>query len=858
MTNRFPKMIREGLRWGIFLPAAMILCSVLRAEVPLYEQDPYDLVTLKETVKKKPPSEKKQGGEKNELGERKRPDAMGGLNFIPSPEPPGEKKEAIEKNEPAEKVILKVLPLDLPERKVPEKPRRGEKIRLRLYDEPDKLYEVEWNAIERVEFFEGRVLKAANDLVAAKKFDEAYDYFQFLQGHYPKMPGLKKAWEESLYEEAKWTFSRQEYDAALALLREVYACNPQRPGLDKALGSATEKLIEQYYGRKQYAAVRDLLRGLSADFPEHPTVVAWKDRLKKEAETAFHAAEAAAQAGDWSSATRQCRRITAIWPDYPGAKELAEAVYRQYPRVVVGVMTPWSPQASSRLADESLRRTTRLCYRTLTEYLGPGTEGGQYRCPLGEIRREALGRKLLVRLQPNIRFVEGAPALTGYDLTRRLREMTQPTDPAYSLVWSELLRSVTVQSVYTVEVELSRPYVRPEALLQALVVPQEVGEPAFFTAPANGPFSVPVSSRTSTAGTPPGRDGAEVVFSANPLYFATPPMHLRQLVERHYSLGSAAIHDLKNGAVQVLDRVAPWELPRLQGVEGLIVGRYAVPRVHCLIPNFRRPLTGQRSFRRALIYGINREAALQQLLGEQPLEGCRVLSGPFPAGTGFNDPLGYAYNEQIAPRPYDPRLALALAGSAVLEWEAEISKAQKTAAEAGRDTVKTAAAKKRNPAAATTLVLAYPEEEVAQAACASIKKQLALLGLTVELRPLPGPFPRQIPEEADLLYAALAIGEPVADAQAIFGDGGLAGGCSPYLRLALHQLNQATNWEQAQAGLFRIHRLVHEEAALIPLWQLYDFYAYRKEMHGIGERLVTLYQNVEQWQMSFHYPAEKE
>jgi hypothetical protein len=123
---------------------------------------------------------------------------------------------------------------------------------------------------------------------------------------------------------------------------------------------------------------------------------------------------------------------------------------------------------------------------------------------------------------------------------------------------------------------------------------------------------------------------------------------------------------------------------------------------------------------------------------------------------------------------------------------------------------------------------------------------------------LPGPFPRQIPEEADLLYAALAVDEPVADAQAIFGDGGLAGGGSPYLRLALHQLNQATNWEQVQAGLFRIHRLVHEEAALIPLWQLYDFYAYRQEMRGIGERLVTLYQNVEQWQVSFHSPAEKE
>jgi hypothetical protein len=129
--------------------------------------------------------------------------------------------------------------------------------------------------------------------------------------------------------------------------------------------------------------------------------------------------------------------------------------------------------------------------------------------------------------------------------------------------------------------------------------------------------------------------------------------------------------------------------------------------------------------------------------------------------------------------------------------------------------------------------------------------------LAIKLQPFAGPVPRQVPDDADLLYVALSVGEPAVDAPAILGDAGLTGGCSPYLRLTLHQLAEATNWKQVQNCLHRIHRLAHEEAAVITLWQMYDYYVCRQEMQGIGQRPVTLYQNIEQWQAPFPYPAEK-
>ena len=113
--------------------------------------------------------------------------------------------------------------------------------------------------------------------------------------------------------------------------------------------------------------------------------------------------------------------------------------------------------------------------------------------------------------------------------------------------------------------------------------------------------------------------------------------------------------------ILVLDRVNPWNLATLRADPHLVVQPYALPLIHCLIPNMRRPLTADRNFRRALAYGITRDAILQQMLGGVDVPGCYVTSGPFPRGIDPGDPMGYAYDDSIDPRPYLPRLAMALA-----------------------------------------------------------------------------------------------------------------------------------------------------------------------------------------------------
>ena len=88
-----------------------------------------------------------------------------------------------------------------------------------------------------MELFEQALLNKANDLLAAKRLDEAFDYFRFLEDRYPDLPGLAAASENCLFEQAKAFYAKQQYRNALGILRELHGRNPQRPKLDAAMGA---------------------------------------------------------------------------------------------------------------------------------------------------------------------------------------------------------------------------------------------------------------------------------------------------------------------------------------------------------------------------------------------------------------------------------------------------------------------------------------------------------------------------------------------------------------------------------------------------------------------------------------------
>lgn len=769
----------QSLRQSIVLAAVASVTSLCAAgtavaQRPFYEQEPYDVLTL---------------------------------------------------NKDNDNAVLKVEPLDLPDRRVPQdKLRTSEKLTVRLFDRPGETYEVRWYSIEKIELFEELVLREAVSLVRSGRLSEAYDYFQFLRQRDPTLPGLAEALDEYLYEEAKVRLREGQFDGSLAMLRELHHRNPSRPDLDKAIGLATDSLVAQYVESDSFVAARKLIARLSELYPNHPIGVKWRDAWKKQAADVIAEARRAQEAGNLREADRLGWRAALIAPSLPEVEQYLRALHAVYPRVRVGVIQKTESPLAGSLTDWPSRRVCRLLERSLVEYVGPGPDGGRYETPFGKLERRELGLRLTFLLDHNIR--SDTATLTGYDLSQRLLSLADPLQSDHRPLWADLLRSVAVEGVFTVHADLAHPHVRPEALLQVAVVPGEFG-----TLSGNrlsiGPYLAEMP------------EGDEVRYVANPQYFAATPTQPKEIAERYFGTSVEAMQALRRREIDVLDRVCPWELKKLREEKEIAVERYAAPLVHCLVPNLAKPVMTSRELRRAIVYAIDRQTILNRLLGGAEMEGCAVVSGPFSQGIAVGDGLDYGYNSTVKPRPYDPRLAMALAQLGLRRWIA-IEKA------AGRTATML-----------PPMVLAHPAYPTARAASKMIQKQLEVIGLTVEVRELPDvPLVGPMPEDIDLLYVEAAMWEPVIDARRLLDVDGLAGSASPYMSLALRRLDEASEWRDVADRLRQIHRIAADDVAVVPLWQMTDHFAYYRSLKGAGKP-VTLYDNVESWQSEFAYRVEQ-
>jgi peptide/nickel transport system substrate-binding protein len=758
-----------------------------------------------------------------------------------------------DKNDNAVLEIQTLDKMELSDRPAPDLSSKSGKLKVKLLDNLDAEYEVQWYSIAKLETFEQMILDETKGLVSSGKMEEAYDNFKYLfewlirdaakgsdsagktkQAYHTfeeisrKWPGLAEAFEDYLYEEAKLMQREGKYDAALAKLREMHDRKSKRTEVENALGLTTDKLVEGYVGADKYLAARILIDKLADWYPQHEIVKKRSQQLQQEAASLLDEARQAMEDGRLREAASKARRMQLVWPRLEGAREVLEDLHARYPHVTVGVTMPAVSHQPGKLADWAARRGSRLVYRTLTEFIGPSIEGGKYICPMGQVEKEDLGRRLAFKLDADLRWASGDATLTGYDLSRQLLAMADPNRAEYSVQWGELLAEVAVRNVLEVDVKLHRASVLPEALLQTIVTPYVARTAENPPIMINGPYSI--DSPEDQA------DGTTLKYLPNIQYFANTPTRPKEITERHFTRGTKALLALRQRDIDVLDRVNPWDLAKFRDEKDLVLKRYAAPLVHCLIPNMNRPLTSRRGFRRALVFAINREAVLDRLLDGEEVPGCQVVSGPFSCGVTLNDPLSYAYDESIAPRRYEPRLAVALAQVALQELAAETE---------------------QELTEIPQLVLGHADHEIARIAVNAIQRQLKAVGIPVVLEALESGIPQKIPDSVDLLYAELAVWEPLIDARRLLGNDGPAGGSSPYMDLALRQLEEAPDWPRVGRKLRQIHRIAHVEVAIVPLWQLTDHLAHHRTLQGIDDMPVSLYQNVENWRPGFYFSAEE-
>jgi hypothetical protein len=145
------------------------------------------------------------------------------------------------------------------------------------------------------------------------------------------------------------------------------------------------------------------------------------------------------------------------------------------------------------------------------------------------------------------------------------------------------------------------------------------------------------------------------------------------------------------------------------------------------------------------------------------------------------------------------------------------------------------------------IVLGHPADETSRIACLGLARQWKQIGVECSLVEFPPGVFDDTEDKCDLVYLQLAAWEPLVDAGRLLGTDGLAPSPNSVIQLTLREIELARNWQQARDRLLSLHRLVHEEVAVLPLWQTMDHFAARRTLAGLAPQPLRLYQDVEQW-----------
>lgn len=716
--------------------------------------------------------------------------------------------------------VIRVRPIPFPNRRVPTKPKSTDKLKVKLLDDA-RDYEIAWLNIARVELFEQILLSEAQALATAGKLDDAYDYFMFLVDRYPDTDGLGEARQQYLYLAAGQAFRQKQYGEALGVLEELHSLNPDfrtataGPTVRQIVGSTADNLISGYVAKSDFRSARALLERLVRKYQatNEPFAEKWLKELQVLASAEKEKAESLLAAGKFVEAYDASARMKNIWPDIAGGKELLVEMSRRYPMFSVGVTHPAKRFDSNNLVDPAARRAGRLVQRQLAEFSRMGPEGGKYASPFGEIEHSDDGTNFSLEMKAP----EHQPAsLTAFDVAQRLLQLADESYPDHQSAWTRLVAAVQVKQAKIVQIDLRLPHVLPEALLQVPAISPTDNSKSAATL---GPFQLfPATAETARF----------VRNEKSPFAVASQPA---EIIERVFDDPQRQLLALKRGEVDMVDQVFPGDLSALKQDSNLIVARYSAPTSHFLLINRNNPFLANRTFRRGLLYASDRQAILQQgLLKGQNLPGWRVISGPFPAAVSIGDNIAYGYDEQILPRPYDPRLAIVLKALALRELKMVADKTKEEVP-------------KLRP-----LVLGHPADEASRLACKALVKQWQIAGIECKLQEFPQGTYLDPQAKCDLTYVQAATWEPIVDAARLFGPEGITPTDNAFIRLAMKQIESATNWQQVRQRMQQLHQLVHEDVSVLPLWQSYDYYAFRRGIPALESPRASLYQDVQQWQ----------
>lgn len=720
----------------------------------------------------------------------------------------------------SDNVIIRIVPIENIKRPFPTE---GD-LKFEYREESEFVLKVPYKHIDKYVTFNELLLDEANRLLDNNEFAPALRNLLYVYDNGGSQnPEIVNQLRACLFKDAAVNLKSGKYELALSIFEDLYEKDPsfQVPEFDKSL---LELILESYDGilQKRFDLgdadyVRESLDGIDRRFGERVEDYTnkWRSRFAAKARQVLQQSRDAAAAGDGRKAHYLSRLAERIQAGMPETKALQVELTRQFPLIVVAVNQPAGDADPNQIEHWGSRRVGRLTQRTLIEMTGLTDEGGRYQFLNGTFERtDNLGLEFVFRLNESPSPL--TPEITANRISSRLLDHANPDSPNYLAAWAKVVDRISLEGD-EVKIKLRRPFVRPSALLKF---------PFHNRLENEMPMQDGIYSMTSQTET-------EATFEFNDLFPREEDKQTPVIIEEYYRSSSNASDALIRGKVDVIDRLALADVRKLEGERDIEVRSYAIPTVHFLVPKIRGYYDGVPQLIQGLSHGIDRDGIVGRVLGGENIDGCEPLSGPFPIGTDEYDQVSYGYDLRVKSLKYNRQLAMVL-----VELAKEIKQKSLRETEGADFNLE-------KPA----LVLAHPASSTASIACLNIQQAWESLGVSTTLRELDETISYPNDDNWDMLYVEAAIEEPLTDATRLMGPHGLANSVSAPIEQLLQKLGYSETWREACRSLRQIHRQIANDLSVIPLYQVKEHFAFRKNVYGLGRGLIHLYQNVNRWRI---------
>ena len=773
----------------------------------------------------------------------------------------------------------------VPPEKIPTRPlpKRGA-LEFEWIEDDEFRLEVPWGDVIDYKTFNDLLLEESELLIAQKDYSRSFRNLLFVFDHGGNVdPKLENSLREILLLDGKRNFDQGNYSLALSIFEDVYQRAPKNGGPSIGNVKAIDMIMEGYglllkkrFDAGELSGVRAVLDAVERKYGDDilQLKTEWNERLDEQHRRFLAETRKAFAERDIKSSHKFARKAIYAKPDSDEGIKLLEQVIKTFPLVQVGVsQTALAGGDPTRIEHWGARRIGRLTQRTVIEFAGLSDEGGLYNFLNGTmVRMDEDGFEYQFKIS-NEDLPFGVPPLTAYQLSQQLLDRANAESPQYFEPWAKIAGPIEIADPNTVTVQLRVPFIRPEALLQMPYEPETENGSV-----QNGPYTVTQEDDQITA------------FSPNPNYPAKTGVQYPEVVEVKFANQSDSVEALLRGDIDVVDRVPLQYVRKLSLDPEIEVQKYIVPTMHMLVPNVQRDsgfwtpdtpyekgqivrisqtrltfkcatsgISGEQepdrpgtdgsiewvadtrgfmtnlNFRSSLMRAIDRQSILANTIsGGREISGCEVVNGPFPVGTEYNDQNAYAYDPSVPKVGFDRILSMTLT---------EVVRGQML------DSLR--AKKIKGPAIEVPpITLAFPAGERTRSVCQAIQAMWAQINVKSVLRELP---PGQIvpdDNDYDFLYLEMTINEPLTDIEKLFGAAGIAKEISPPVRQLAQKVGYATSWQLASRQLRQIHRQSLNGLSVVPLFQVQEYYAYRKNVTNIGRNLVSLYENIDRWKVN--------